>query len=359
MGIGKIKQIRIKPHSDLWHKFRWDTGIGGSDIASCVAMQSPVIASLSYKAPLPFFLEKINEPVTVFSGNVSSEGGHFFEPIIAKFYRHFDLDKNEQMDMYANIKANKRINRAISPKVYVVNSKWPWLFCSPDLFVWRRFGDTKALGEIKITTSMERKRYNLGVNPAHYIQIQQELMITGLPYCDLSCFTDGKWYECLTIEPNVETHQLIADTSHDMWKRILKARQLKAEYGITSYFGVNPDYLNERQREGAELLSQLEPEITGTDSEFEFIKSMIKPSEEDNPMQGTEDQKALCQKYNSFGDSISEIEVEKKRTYIQLIESLNGANRADFNDGTFFSYKSNVKGARILHVSPRILPLTP
>ena len=353
-----IKQIRIKPQSKEWHDFRWSHGIGGSDVSSCVAMQSPIVASLSYKSALQFFLEKINEPVTIFSGNVSSEGGHFFEPIIAKFYRYFDIDKNDQMDMYAKIKANQRVNKAISPKVYVVNSEWPWLFCSPDLFVWRRFGEIKSLGEIKMTTSFEKKRYSLGVNPAHYIQIQQELMITGLPYCDLSVLTDGKWFEIITIEPHLETQQLIVETSNDMWQRILKGRQIKAEYGITSYYGVNPDYLNDRQREGAELLSSLEPDISGTDSEFEFIKSMIKPSEEENPMQGTPEQKELCQLYNSFGDKIDTIEVEKKKTYIQLIESLGGANRADFNDGTFFSYKSNVKGSRVLHVSPKILSLT-
>lgn len=354
-----IHQVRLKPRSQEWLDWRYKNGLGGSDIGATCAVKSHIISELTYTAPIKQFLQLIGEPVQAFTGNLASESGIFFEPIIVGWLKYIDLETADQHEMFRNIRENKRINKCLSPKVFIVNDKYPNIFFSPDCWIWPKFGTQKFLVETKHTSSMETRRFERRISPLFFLQVQCGLMVTELPAAHLAVLVDGRYLDLVKIEPHLPTWELIQECAEYMWSRVTKARQLKAEYGIQSYFGVNPDYFSDKQKEGVELISQLEPELIGTDSELDFIKAMIKPSEDDNPMQGTEDQKALCQKYNSFGDSISEIEVEKKRTYIQLIESLNGANRADFNDGTFFSYKSNVKGARILHVSPRILPLTP
>lgn len=350
-----IKQIRIPQHTPEWHAFRYNTGFGGSDISAVVAGYNETIAELTYTPPLKYFLQMIGENVTQFTGNIASESGHFFEGVIIQWYRHYDLENPDQMQMFANIKANKRVNKVIRQKVFIVNSKYPNLFYSPDAFCRPMYIGPKRLVECKNTTSMEAARYVNHVSPLFWLQVQMGLMITELPCADLCILLDGRWLEVVTIEPNQEAHELIVSSAHDFWLKVLKARQLKEQYGITNYFGVSPDYFNEKQLEGVELISQLEPDLTGTKAELKFVKDMVKPKETEEIMQGTEEQRTWCEEYKNLGEDSGKIETRQRVLYGELIQSLGASNRADFNDGAFFSYKTNVKGAKTLYISPKVL----
>ncbi len=360
-----IKQVRIEQHTQEWLDWRYQHGFGGSDIASVVATRSKTIAELTYTPPIKFFLQMIGEPVQAFTGNVASESGHFFEPIIMDWLRYWDIDLPDQVEMFRRI-ANHRpdnvtkINKVIRPKVFMTNDKYPWLFYSPDAFVWKRYGDAKSLAESKNTTSMEARRYVNKVSPSFFVQVQQGLMITELPAAYLCILVDGRWMEVVTIEPHKPTWEIIEESSMEFWARILKARQIKEEYGLPAYFGVNPDALTSKQRDGAELVASLEPDTIGTDAELAFIKEMVKPSEEDNPMIGTEEQRLLCEKYNAVNASADDVEVEKKKLQIELITSLHGSNRANFDDEgkLYYSYKADARGSHRLHVSPKIVKST-
>ena len=229
------------------------------------------------------------------------------------------------------------------------------MFYSPDSWVWPNFGKEKGLSECKNTTSMEANRYAAKCSPSFYLQVQQGLMITELPFALLNILIDGRWLEVIKIEPHQPTWDLIIEASTEMWERIQKAREIKKQYELPSYFGINPDLLTEEQCTAAEMLSELEPDITGTESELDFIKEMIKPSEADNEMQGTEEQRMWCEEYLGLGDEKDLLEIERKKRYIYLIESLQGTNKAVFEDKTFFSYKLDAKGSRRLYVSPKIM----
>lgn len=302
----------------------------------------------------------IGEPVQLFTGNVASESGHYFEPIIMDWLRYWNLKEPNQVEMFRRIANKERLHKVIRPKVFIENSKYPWLFYSPDAFVWVDRGDIKALAESKNTTSMEANRYVNRVSPSFYVQVQQGLMLTELPVAYLCILIDGRWLEVVPIEPHLETQQLILESSTVFWEKVKKARQLKIEYELPAYFGINPDTLTDRQKEGVELISSLEPDMIGTDAELDFIKEMIKPSEDDNPMPGTEEQLLLCQYYNEIGDKKDLIEIERKKTQIALIESLQGHNKATFDDNgkVFFSYKEDARGSRRIYVSPKLVKPT-
>jgi len=351
-----IKQIRIPQHTPQWHQWRFEHGFGGSDIAAVVATKSKTIADLSYTSPVKQFLTFIGEPVDQFSGNIASESGHYFENIILEWLKYYDLEDHDQLAMFRRIKAKeRRINKVIQPKVFMVNSKYPHLFYSPDAWVFPNHGKDKWLGECKNTTSMEANRYLAKVSPAFYLQVQQGLMITELPYALLNILIDGRWLNVIRIEPHQPTWDLIIEASTEMWDKIQRARTIKKQYSLPSYFGVNHETLTEEQRKAVEMLTELEPDITGTESELAFIREMIKPSEVDNPMQGTETQRTLCEEYLGLGDEQDLLEIERKKRQVWLIQSLQGSNKAEFEDGTFFSYKSDTRGSRRLYVSPKIL----
>lgn len=356
----RIRQIRINPHSKEWHQWRYDNGIGGSDISSVVATKSKIIAELTYNPPIKYFLGKIGEPINEFTGNVESESGHYFEPIILEWLKFYDLDESSdlrlaQIEMFRKIKQNKRVNKVISPKVFMRNDKYPWLFYSPDAWHWKNGEGNKRLAECKNTTSMTARRFTNNVDPAYYLQVQQGLLITELECADLCILIDGRWFSIVTIEPNKEIHDLILEASHEMWQKVLTARKIKEEYELPAYLGINPEKLTPRQIEGVQILTDMEPDITGTDEELQLFKEMIVPSEEDNPMEGTPAQLAMCEKYNALKDDKDQVEIKRKELYIELIRSLEGRNKAIFNDNTYFSYKADKNGNRSIYVSPKIL----
>lgn len=360
MSKSHIHQIRIKPHSDEWHAWRYLNGMGGSEISSVVATKSKTIAELTYTPPVKYFLGKIGEPINQFTGNVESESGHYFEPIILQWLKYYDLDNSgdlrlSQIEMFRKIKENQRVNKVISPKVFIKNDKYPWLFYSPDAWHWKNMTGKKRLAECKNTTSMAARRYVNNVDPAYYLQVQQGLLLSELECADLCILIDGRWFSVITVEPNKEIHDIIIEASHEMWQKILKAREIKKEYELPSYFGVNPEFLTEKQKEGVHILSDLEPDITGTDDEVKFFREMIVPSEDDNPMQGTEGQRKLCEQYNLSKDEENDAKIKNKTIYIELIKSLEGHNKAEFEDGTYYSYKSDKNGKRSIYVSPKII----
>lgn len=349
-----IKQVYIKPHSPEWHKFRED-GYGGSEIASVVSTASKTMADLVYTPALKMHLLKIGEPIQEFTGNITTESGHFFEPIILNWLKFFDLEQPDQMAMFQNIKANNRINKVISPKVYIKNEKYPWLFVSPDAWAWKYKKGPKRYVETKHTSSMETKRHPNKISPAFYAQVQMGLMLTELEVADLCLLIDGRWFEVVSIEPSKEWFDLIEETSHQAWRNVIQARIIKLEYGIPSYFGMNPDMFTQKQLDGIALLSELEPPLSGTDSEFEFIKEMVVPEVEEIITEGTEETFKTCLKYLNLDEKIKSAEQDKKKLYSELLLALGtGHNVCRYQDQKLFTYKMDKRGIAKLLINQNL-----
>lgn len=358
------RDIRLRQGSAEWKEWRYNTGIGGSEIASVLATDSFELSQLCYTPPIKLFLSKISEPVQQFTGNISSEEGKFQEWSIVERFKYYDLERPDNMLMHENRKARNVINRVHRPNCVWHNPTWEWLFYSPDAAWvmpnednpnrWHRH----AVLESKLTNSMETARYLNRVNPSHVMQVLLGLMITGLPIGYILLLIDGQFFEPVPIYPDKEMFEWIQDISGQFWLRVAKARKIKAEYGIPYYFGVNPDTLTERQREGAELLSQLEPDLVGSDHECKFIREMIIPRPEETPRDGTDEEYALCQNYLEANEKIDKAEAEKKKVYNELVLSLNGCNKINFPNapvkGAFYSYMPDKNGRASIRVSQKI-----
>jgi hypothetical protein len=340
-----IKYIQTAPHTPEWHQFRYDNGFGGSEIASVVSAKTKTLADLVYTPALKMHLLKIGEPIQDFTGNVESESGHYFEPIILNMYRHYDMENPDCLQMYRNIPSGLQVNSVETPKVYVQNEKWPWLYYSPDGFGKLNMVGPDRLLECKHTTSMEARRYKHKVSPSFYCQVQQGLMLTELDHADLLIFIDGKWFEPITIEPDKQWFDIITDTSYQAWRNVLEARKIKIEYGIQAYFGMNPDFFTEKQKEGIMKLSELEPDMSGTDAELSFVKELVIPSVEEVVKEGTEETLKLCLKYLSLGDQVKATEKEQQAIYEQLLLHIGaGSNVCNFDGQKLFTYKADKRG---------------
>lgn len=350
-----IHQHRIPLHSEQWHQFRYDNGIGASEISSVMATISKNVADLVYVTPIQWHLSKIGEPTTQFSGNVASESGHFFEPIILKWYKYYDMEVSDQMDMFRRMKENSRVNRAMSPKSYYTNDKYPGFFCSPDAFGWPGMVKKKVYIEIKNTTSFTADKFVNKVDPGYYLQVQTGLMITELEEAHLLILVDGRFFEIVTVYADKEIQQLILKTGSEMWKKVVQARILKLQYDLPSYYGINHEFLTDRQKEGAMLLSELEPSLIGTEDELKFVQEMVKPREEDVEMQGSEELKQVCIDYKNIGEEKKLLDKQANLKKAEMILALGGFNKAVFDDESFFTYKADSNKVMRLYISPKVM----
>jgi hypothetical protein len=348
------KHIKLKQNTPEWEQWRYN-GIGGSEVASALATDSRELADLVYLTPIQLHLLKIGEPVTKFSGNESSEEGHYQEQAIIDRFSYYDLENPEQMNIYRNMKAGHKVNGIYRPKDVLQNDKYPWLFLSEDAFMTEsvKSKKPKALIETKLTTSMEANRYTDKVNPSHFLQLQTGLLITGFEVGYLITLTDGKWFSVTTVRADKEIHQWIAEVTASFWLNVAKARKIKIEHNLPSYFNVIPDTLTEHQREGALMLAELEPKLTGSDKEVTFLRDMVIPSIDKIEREGTQEEFELCVQYKSACDSIDTGQNKKNEAYGRLLLSLSGATHVKFDDGKrgYYSFQSDKHGKKSMRVS--------
>lgn len=350
------KHIRLKQGTKEWEQWRNDSGLGGSDVSSALAISSKELGEQVYMAPIQLHLLKLGEPVTRFSGNASSEEGKFQEAAIIERLKYYDLESSDQMTIYRNRAAGVKLNGIYQPKDVLQNPKYHWLFYSMDAFITESVKSKKAVGlvETKLTTSMETNRYENKTNPAHWVQLMTGLMITGFPYGYLVSLVDGKFFNVLKVVPDKEVFDWIEVTTAKFWQNVTQARIIKLDYGIPAYYNVTS--FTPRQQEGVRLLQQLEPSLTGTDHELDFIKEQIVTTSEEIPREGTQAEYEAVLRYVKSNAIIDEAKAQKNIYYETMISSLNGCNVIKFNDGQdgFYSYKANKKGVPSLYVSPKI-----
>jgi hypothetical protein len=348
-----MKQIRIKPHSEEWFSFRYENGYGGSEIASVLSQYNSDLSSAVWTSALKMHLLKIGEPIQEFTGNVSSESGQYMENVILHYFKHFDLENPDQMKMFKNIKENNPQNKIIAPKSFLVNKNYPWLYYSPDAIMYEG-GEKVALVECKLTNSMEAKRYVNRVSPSFVLQVMQGMMISGLDRAYICILVDGIYFEVIPVVKDAAIFEYIRENSLKSWLNVLKARKIKIEHDINAYYGCNPDFFSAKQRKAIEELMSLEPSPSGTDTELDFIKDMIVPTQEYSEMEGTDEQWIEIIKYTGIKEEIKKQETQVNIHYSNLIRSLGGYHQANFEDGKYFSYKPNKNGKSSLYISPSI-----
>lgn len=359
------KDVKLRQGTEEWKQWRYDTGIGGSEIASVLATSSFELSQLVYTAPIKLFLQKIGDPVQAFTGNVSSHEGKFQEKAIVKRFVYYDMDRPDNMLMHHNMQNNIVMNRVFSPNCVFYNPDLPHGFYSPDSLWMKEIEPRKfaraGLLEAKLTNSMECARYKNKINPSHVFQVLWGLRITGLPVGYVLTLVDGQFFEPVPIYPNVEIFQWMEDVSADFWRKVLRARMIKIEHNLPYYFNVNPDSLTEQQKDGVEKISALEPALIGSEHEMKFIREMIIPKAEEVAREGTDEEWMLCEKYLQANENIKHADAEKVKIYEQLLMSLKGANMVNFSNapvkGCYFSFMPDKNGRPSLKVSQKIKQL--
>jgi hypothetical protein len=339
-----IQFIAAPQGSPEWLALR-DNGIGGSEIGG-------VLGIADYMDPIKVFLSKIGEDVGTFEGNRFSRFGHLMEPIIADLYQYWEVEGGCDT-MLINKEKKNRLRRVQRVNGYIKNEKYPWLFASLDR---RIMGDSRGRGilETKNTTTMEKDRYTYGFNRSFYCQVQQYLLIDEADFADVAIYYDGNNYEVRPVEPDKDVQQLIIEESREFWLKVEKAREIKKAFKIDKYYGNHMDFIPVEHREGVGMLMGLEPELTGSESEHEFIRALVKPTKEFTQRDGKADELTRVKRYHKLGELGKKIKAHRDAVQAQLIVDLGGYHQANFGDAGYFSYKPQENGSSRFHVSPKL-----
>lgn len=342
-----IRFVAAPQGSDHWLSLR-KNGIGGSEIGG-------VLGQADYTDPIKVYLEKIGE-APPFKGNRFTFFGKYLEDPIAELYSYWPMNSADATceQMLENYETGAKQRNVRRVNGYIVNDKYPWLYSSLDRTVW---GDPRGRGilETKNTTSMEKDRYTHGFNKSFYCQVQQYLLIDEADFADVAIYYDGNNFDVKQVLPDPDVQQLIIEQSLKFWERVLKARVIKEEANIVSYYGRHMDFVPTEQQAAVYQLMQLEPELTGTENEYKFLMALVNPTEEYTEKPGTDSQLALVRQY--VGHGVSEKEAKAKKTAIkeQLVLSLGGYHRAAWGEKEYISYQPTAKGNRF-RVSKGLLP---
>jgi hypothetical protein len=351
-----INRIHIPQHTPEWLAFREETGYGASEIASVLSEYMPQLTPYIYTPPIQTHLLKIGENVTRFTGNINSEAGHYMEGKIIEMYKYWDNNNPNQMEMYSNMRAGKIQNNIRRCKFIMTNSKYPWLYFSPDAIEYGA-GGIKGQLEVKNTTSSETNRYPNKVSPSFLAQVCHGLLISEMDYTRILIYIDGYKLEVITIykdDPMVkQIQEHIIEFSYKSWRRVLECRKIKLQYGIEYYYQYNVDFMSADQQEGSKILQTMEPEFVGSEKEYDWIRENVYWREEVEIMPGTQEQYELLMRRKPLKDQIKDMEDEIRKIDAALIHSLGGYHQADFDPG-YFSYKKDRTGKAKMYVSDKL-----
>ncbi len=339
-----IHFIPCKQGSPEWLAHR-KRGIGSSEVGG-------VCAQADYVDPIKVYLDKIGEQADTFTGNRFSRFGKALEDFIADCYCYWEADGD------ANLMLTNRDNRKKFRSVSTVNGiywneKYPWLFASLDR---RILCDPRGRGilETKNTTTMEKDRYTHGFNKSFYLQVQEQLLVYEAEFADVAIYFDGNNFEVRPVEPDKEVQQYIVEETREFWLKVEKARAIKHEYGIQSYYGQHMDFIPEELREAVSMLQALEPELTGTENEYEFLSKLIKPTPEFTEREATPEEYDRLFRYNKAGKLKKKIEAVQTAIKEELVLALGGYHVARFNEKQYFSFKPSEKQGPKLYITPSL-----
>lgn len=214
----------IKTHSEAWHAFR-SRGFGASEIGVVTGSSDWMVLPQLIEAKAGLRSESIlNE--AMLAGLLAENG------IITR-WKYFDGNGKNYVQNYAN----KMIKReCVGFSGYMVNKKYPKLFCSTDAWAMPNSvnlitSEIMSKGfpiEAKVISGFHTDKWISGVPPQYIFQGNQEMMIFGVDYCEFAILKNGTDFEVIPMELSPRIVEIILQKSEEAWSQVESVRALVA-----------------------------------------------------------------------------------------------------------------------------------
>lgn len=240
-----ILEYDIPYGTPAWYQFRtvgnneYPGGIGASEMGKLLGLDQyrPCTAEV--------FHHKVGTLAVSDVSNIAMEAGLLLEKTILDLWsfwqgndeannilclRNYRLHRDAQVGV--PVRQYGRINK------YLVNERWPWLFCSLDGYI--QAGQCQANGEVlKSIAPLEAKsigyyqasQWENGIPPKYAVQVQQQMLITESPYAELVMWEDARKVRVYEFHTNDKLVESILQSSYEFWQRVVQGRTLFAKIG--------------------------------------------------------------------------------------------------------------------------------
>jgi len=144
------------------------TGIGASE--------SPMLVGASpFGGPIAVWASKMG--LDVFEETEAMRLGNFLEDGVAQMYAH---DTGRTLGYFGSVR----------------HPKYPWMLCTPDRLV---FGERRLM-QIKLVGHWMAHHWDDGVPDYVEIQVQHEMEVCDVPWCDVAACIGGTDYRCVPVK---------------------------------------------------------------------------------------------------------------------------------------------------------------
>src|SRR6476660_7407828 len=204
---------------DIWHRNR-GRAVGASDVSTLFGLNN-------FTNIVELFWNKVRlTPPTPHNEN-SYSGELHEELVMKKYFVYYDPSNPTPERMLQNAEANIRLRKVQRFKRGIFMRNIP-LSCTLDyLCLPDQFALKGAAVEVKNMLGHVVSRYESGIIPGHLLQVQAQLMCTGLDLAYLVYYVDGRFFRCYAIEANLELQEQIKAQVIDFWdNRIIPARKV-------------------------------------------------------------------------------------------------------------------------------------
>lgn len=291
------------------------TGIGGSDAGAILDLSEYVSRYELWGVKTGLYQKRFSDD------NNASFFGRYFEKHIAELYTYWDGSFEGMMENY---KAGKRVSKIERNIYHYTDRKLPFLQCSPDRIIKEHYKyKGKGVLEVKTILGFVANRYEAGIPPMYYAQMQHNLMVTNLKWGEFVILKDGRNFDVFHIERNDDFIATLKEAELDFWNSIEKTREAVAK---------------------GESYSEFEPDVDGSQAFAEFLKAQYKGQEATIYAQPDDMENIAI--YDTCNKQIKEIEKKKQLAQNNLMYKMKEATVMVIDDYSKITFRPDVKGNR-------------
>jgi len=351
-GTGLADHLEFYPipaHTEEWHAFRQQMGIGGSEIGYSMGLSK-------YTSSIGMYYEKLGREEPWTDENEAMFHGKIFENWVGKVWKYYDGTPEGYIKNYYD---KKPVRKSIDINGYIRNPKYPHLFASLDnliikgqnsLITGEGLLEKPGVLEIKNISSHYARLWESGIPPQYLAQVHLYMIVCELDYAEIAMLRDGRWIEVQPIKRSEAFCRQILAAADAFWNgMVVPARKLIEQQDKHEADG-RVDLAEECEAQ----IQMLEPPPDDSDAYKEFLasKQLFDPIQK----QGGPEAYAELVRYTQWHEAAKVCASEKQLSGNRLRSLMLKAN-ADvitFDDGKVTMMAK--KGSEKLSLSPKMKP---
>ena len=305
---------------EQWLAYRKD-GIGASEFGSLIGQNR-------YECALRLFYKKLGLKKEI-EPNFAMINGHEQEPIITKYWEHFEKDHDT---MVSNLNRNKKVRTAESVNGYMYNDKYPNLFVSLD----RRFTDPRFPNqycnlELKNPSYASYNLWDNKNNPMELCQVACQLLVSEMPYAEL-CHKVGDAKIEITpmyYKDALKFEKMVIKELKLFWDRITKAREL-----LTQIYQAKSEYNMKLALDLQQEFYRIEPPPEKTPAYLEFMTELQRAKKESVAIKGDEDALQKAKQLKKTIEKRKKLELEEVELKSYFANILHKSDKTEISFGS-------------------------